>query len=160
MDHLSDAANFPLGRQDHSRSPTQQDYQGDPRGRDSRHRVDDMYDERTYEGQSGHYDEDYSRRGGYSHGGRQPPRGDHDYGGMYDEGYQAEGDYGREGGRYRSNSRYKEGNARRSQSPSGSQNNQSRSESPTREAGKPSDTIILEGLPFSVSSNEVGTLPI
>lgn len=28
--------------------------------------------------------------------------------------------------------------------------------SPTKDAGKPTDTVILEGLPFCISSTEVG----
>ena len=164
MDHLSEAANFPMGLRDQSRSPPRQDYQGDSRGRDSRYRDNDMYNERSYEGRHGHYDKDYSRHGGHSRPGRQYPRGDHDYGGMYDEGYQEEGEYGydqHEDEGYRSNRpRHREGDGPRSRSPSGSQQNRSRSHSPTRDAGRPSDTIILEGLPFSVSSSEVGTLPI
>lgn len=164
MDHLSEAANFPMGRQDQSRSPPRQDTQPDSRGRDSRQRDVDMYNEREYEGRPGRYDEDYSRRGGHARGGRQYPRADHDYGGMYDEGYQGEGDYGyhQQGDeRHRtSHTRSREGDERKSQSPSGSQHNRDYSHSPTRDAGKPSDTVILEGLPFSVSSSEVGTLPL
>lgn len=165
MDHLSEAANFPMGRRDQSRSPPRQDYQPDSRGTDSRQRDDDnMYNEREYEGRHGRHDEDYSRRGGHARGGRQYPRADHDYGGMYDEGYQGEGDYGsaQQGDeRYRnSHPQSREGDERKSRSPSGSQHNRDYSHSPTRDAGKPSDTIILEGLPFSVSASEVGTLPL
>ncbi|CAM1501767.1 Fc.00g037510.m01.CDS01 [Cosmosporella sp. VM-42] len=158
MDDLSMAANFPMGLRDHSRSPPRQAYQTDPRGRDSRYRDDNMYDERGYDGRHGPHDEDYSGRGGHSRVGRYYPRDDHDYGGMYDEGQQAEDDAGRdrfEDERYRgSNPRYQDADNPKSQSPSGAYN-RSRSHSPTREAGKPSDTVILEGLPFSVSSSEL-----
>lgn len=153
-----------MGRRDH-RSPPHQAYQD---GRDARYQNDNTYDQRGY---SGRYDDGYSRDSAYSHPGSYATRtirNEHDYGGMYDEGYQGQANYGRdphEDERYRNNQpRYRNIDDRRSRSPARSpayqQYNGGRSDSPTRDAGKPSDTVILEGLPLSVSSNEVGTLPI
>ncbi|KAH7176653.1 hypothetical protein EDB81DRAFT_773232 [Dactylonectria macrodidyma] len=159
MDHLSLTANFPTGRRDQSRSPPRQAFPDDSRGRDSRYHGDDMRHERDYDGHYGRGDEEYSKRGGSSRGSRHHARDEHDYGGMYDDGYQGEGDYGRD--RYgdesyqRERSTYRESDDRRSRSRSGSRNNRSHSHSPTREAGKPSDTVILEGLPYNVSSSEL-----
>lgn len=164
MDHLSLTANFPTGRRDQSRSPPRQAFPDDSRGRDSRYQGDEMRHERDYDGRRDQGDERYSKRGGTSRGSRHYAQDEHDYGGMYDEGYQGEGDYGRD--RYgdesyqRERSRYRDGDDRESRSRSDSRHNRSGSHSPTREAGKPSDTVILEGLPFNVSSSEVGTLLI
>ncbi|KAF7550696.1 hypothetical protein G7Z17_g5547 [Cylindrodendrum hubeiense] len=151
MDHLSLTANFPTGRRDQTRSPPRQVFHDDSRGRDSRYQGDDMRNQRDYDGHHGQGDQGYSNRGGASRGYAQD---EHDYGGMYDEGYQGEGDYARD--RYgdesyqRERSRHRDGDDRISRSRSGS-----RSHSVTREAGKPSDTVILEGLPFNVSSSEL-----
>ncbi|KAH7020124.1 hypothetical protein EDB80DRAFT_702418 [Ilyonectria destructans] len=159
MDHLSLTANFPTGRRDQSRSPPRQAFPDDSRGRDSRYQGDEMHHERDYDGRHDQGDERYSKRGGTSRGSRHYAQDEHDYGGMYDEGYQGEGDYGRD--RYgdesyqRERSRYRDGDDRESRSRSDSRHNRSGSHSPTREAGKPSDTVILEGLPFNVSSSEL-----
>ncbi|KAM0286315.1 hypothetical protein ACHAO9_008244 [Fusarium lateritium] len=167
MDDLSLVANFPTGRRDHSRSPPKQAFHNDPRGRDTHYRDDDMdydndYDyDHDYDNRSGRYEDGYSRRGGTSREARPNARDEHDYRGMYDDGYVDNSDQGRR--RYeddkwqsgRRNYRDGDGDGPRSQSPSGSYHNRSRSDSPTREAGKPSDTVILEGLPFSISSNEL-----
>ncbi|KAF7559622.1 hypothetical protein G7046_g4553 [Stylonectria norvegica] len=159
MDVLSLTANFPMGRKDRSRSPLQQDLYDDPRGRDSQYREDDMHHGMAFGDQHSHWDEGHVRRGGASRTSRHQPIDAHDYRGMYDEGHQGHSDYGREqfgDDNHRGDAaRYQEGNDPRSHSPSGSQQNRSRSHSPTREAGKPSDTVILEGLPFSVSSSEL-----
>ncbi|KAM5381950.1 hypothetical protein ACJZ2D_002738 [Fusarium nematophilum] len=155
MDNLSLAANFPTGRRDHSRSPPKQGFHDDPRGRDSRHR-----DEAGMR-----YDREHDRRkgrsawGGASRGQRHNPREDHDYRGMYDDGHAGDGDQGRDrydDERYRGRrTRYRDDDGLRSRSRSGSYRGRSRSHSSTREAGKPSDTVILEGLPFSLSSTEL-----
>ncbi|KAF4979379.1 hypothetical protein FZEAL_4420 [Fusarium zealandicum] len=152
-------ANFPMGRRDHSRSPPRQTIHDEARGKDSRHRDDDMRYDKDYDRRHGRHDDGYSRRGGASRGPRYNAQDNHDYRGMYDEGYTGGGD--RSSDRY-DDETYRNGKARprddgntRSRSPSGSHHNRSRSHSPTREAGKPSDTVILEGLPFSISSNEL-----
>lgn len=166
MDDLSFSADFPTGRRDHSRSPPRQAFRDEPRGRDSRHRDDDMRYDREYDRRQGRPDDGYSRRGPrYNANANANARDEHDYGGMYDDGgYTGKEDYGRdryENERHRGGKgRYRDEDDPNSRSPSGSYDNRSRSHSPTREAGKPSDTVILEGLPFSISSNEVGTLPI
>ncbi|KAF4472775.1 RNA binding motif [Fusarium albosuccineum] len=150
MDDLSLAANFPTGRRDHSRSPPTQAFHDESRGRDSRHRDDDTRHDKDYDRRHGRFDEGYPRRAGASRGPRYNARDDYDYGGMYDDGHAADGD------RHRSEKgRYRDDDDPRSRSPSGSYHNRSRSHSPTREAGKPTDTVILEGLPFSISSNEL-----
>ncbi|KAH7158211.1 hypothetical protein B0J13DRAFT_543790 [Dactylonectria estremocensis] len=159
MNHLSLTANFPTGRRDQSRSPPRQAFPDDSRGRDSRYQDGEMRHERDYDGRHGRGDEEYSKRGGSSRGTRHHARDEHDYGGMYDDGYQREGDYGHD--RYgdesyqRERSAYRDSDDRRSRSRSGSRHNRSGSHSPTREAGKPSDTVILEGLPYNVSSSEL-----
>ncbi|KAF5670624.1 RNA binding motif-containing protein [Fusarium heterosporum] len=165
MDDMSLVANFPTGRRDHSRSPPKQAFHNDPRGRDSHYRDDDLdydYDhdhDHDYDGRPGHYEDGYTRRTGASREARPNARDAHDYRGMYDDGYVDNNDQGRrrhENDKYRSNrGRYRDNDDPQSQSPSGSYHNHSRSDSPTREAGKPSDTVILEGLPFSISSNEL-----
>ncbi|CEI60764.1 unnamed protein product [Fusarium venenatum] len=145
--YQSRQANFPTGWRDHSRSPPKQDFRNDSRGRDSQHRDDEDYDN------------EYSKRGGASRDARYNTRDEHDYRDMYDDGYVDESDQGRR--RYEedkqsgSRGRYRDNDDPRSRSPSGSYQNNRRSNSPTREAGKPSDTVILEGLPFSISSNEL-----
>ncbi|KAL6918654.1 hypothetical protein FSST1_002680 [Fusarium sambucinum] len=127
MDDLSLIANFPMGWRDHSRSPPKQAFRNDSRGRDSQYRDDEDYDN------------EYSKRGGASRDARYNTRDEHDYRNINQVA----------GGRYRDN------DDPRSRSPPGSYQNNRRSNSPTREAGKPSDTVILEGLPFSISSNEL-----
>ncbi|KAH6887958.1 hypothetical protein B0T10DRAFT_442027 [Thelonectria olida] len=149
-------ANLPTGRRD-SRSPPRQAFPDERRGRDSRYHDDTMRYERDYDGRQGQYDDGYGRKGGASRGAR--TRDEHDYGGMYDDGYQDEGEYDRDQHdderRGNSRSRYREGydGTSRSRSPH-HRYNRSRSHSPMRDAGKPSDTVILEGLPF-VPSNEL-----
>ncbi|GKT99870.1 hypothetical protein FLAG1_01868 [Fusarium langsethiae] len=147
MDDLSLIANFPTGWRDHSRSPPKQAFRDDSRGRDSQYRDDEDCDN------------EYSKRGSASRDTRYNPRDEHDYRGMYDDGYVDDGDQGRrryEEDKHRgSRGRYRDNDDPRSQSPSGSYQNNHRPNSPTREAGKPSDTVILEGLPFSISSNEL-----
>ncbi|KAF4345983.1 RNA binding motif [Fusarium beomiforme] len=159
MDDLSLLANFHTGRRDHSRSPPKQAFRGDPRERDSRYRDDEKGYDYDYEIRSGRYEDAYSRRDGASREARYNSRDEHDYRGMYDDGYVDNNDKGRrryEDDKQRSGrGRYRNGDDPRSQSPSGSYHNRSRSDSPTRDAGKPSDTVILEGLPFSISSNEL-----
>jgi hypothetical protein len=161
MDDLSLVANFPTGWRDHSRSPPKQAFRDDSRGRDSRYRDDEDYD---YDRRPGSYDNEYSKRGVASRDARYNARDEHDYRGMYDDGYVDDGDQERrryEEDKHRSSrGRYRDNDDPRSRSPSRSYHNNRRSDSPTREAGKPSDTVILEGLPFSISSNEVGTLPV
>ncbi|KAK7432811.1 hypothetical protein QQZ08_000674 [Neonectria magnoliae] len=153
MDHLSLTADFPTGQRDQSRSPPRQDFPDDSRGRGSRYRDAGMRHEMD------HDDEGYSKRGGASRASRYNAQDEHDYGGMYDEGYQGAGDHGRGGygdeNCWRERSSYRDGDDANSRSRSGSRYNRSRSRSPTREAGKPSDTVILEGLPFSLSSTEL-----
>ncbi|KAF4962203.1 hypothetical protein FSARC_9718 [Fusarium sarcochroum] len=155
MDDLSLVANFPTGRRDHSRSPPKQAFRDDPQGRDSRYRDDD----RDYDHRPGRFDDGYSRRRGASRDPRYNARDEHDYRGMYDDGYVDDGEQERqryEDDKHRSGrGRYRDDDDPRSRSPSRSYHNRSRSDSPTREAGKPSDTVILEGLPFSISSNEL-----
>jgi RNA-binding protein 5/10 len=145
MDDLSPIANFPTGWRDHSRSPPKQAFRSD-----SQHRDDEDYDN------------EHLKRGGASRDARYNPHDEHDYRGMYDDGYVDESDQGRrryeEDKHLSSRGRYRDSDDPRTQSPSGGYQNNRRSNSPTREAGKPSDTVILEGLPFSISSNEVGTL--
>ncbi|KAF5231014.1 hypothetical protein FAUST_9510 [Fusarium austroamericanum] len=145
--YRSRQANFPTGWRDHSRSPPNQAFHDDSRGRDSRYRDDEDYDN------------EYSKRGGASRDARYNARDEHDYRGMYDDGYVDESDQGRrrheEDKHQGTRGRYRDSDDPQSQSPSGSYQNNLRSNSPTREAGKPSDTIILEGLPFSISSNEL-----
>ncbi|KAM6523733.1 hypothetical protein FSOLCH5_004346 [Fusarium solani] len=157
MDDLSFSADFPTGRRDHSRSPPRQAFRDEPRGRDYRHRDDDMRYDKEYDRRQGRPDDGYSRRGPRYNANA---RDEHDYGGMYDDGgYTGTEDYGRdryENERHRGGKgRYRDEDDPNSRSPSGSYDNRSRSHSPTREAGKPSDTVILEGLPFSISSNEL-----
>jgi RNA-binding protein 5/10 len=78
---------------------------------------------------------------------------DHNYGGMYDErpptrqGRHDDGDGSRE---YSRDRRYN-----RPRSPSGDRRIRSRSHSRTREAGTPTDTVILEGVPFGPSLEEL-----
>ncbi|RGP67189.1 hypothetical protein FLONG3_8584 [Fusarium longipes] len=156
MDDLSLIANFPMGRRDHSRSPPKQAFRDESRGRDPRYRDDEDYD---YDYRPGSYDNEHSDRGGISRDARYNARDEHDYRGMYDDGYVDDSDRGRrhhEEDRHRSSrGRYRDNDDPWSRSPSGSYHNSRRSNSPTREAGKPSDTVILEGLPFSISSNEL-----
>ncbi|CAG7560793.1 unnamed protein product [Fusarium equiseti] len=156
MDDLSLVANFPTGRRDHSRSPPKQDFHDDSRGRDSRYRDNDDYD---YDYRSGSYDDVYSKRSGGIREVRYNARDEHDYRGMYDDGYMDDDDQGRrhhEDHKHQSSRRtYRDNDDPRSRSPSGSYHHHHRSNSPTRDAGKPSDTVILEGLPFSISSNEL-----
>jgi hypothetical protein len=82
---------------------------------------------------------------------------------MYDDGRDTEIDHGGRsesdgrygGGRWhgtRDNTRYRSNSRRRY--------SRSRSRSPSRDAGRPSDTVILEGLPLRLPANEVGALPI
>lgn len=160
MDDMSLVANFPTGRRDHSRSPPKQAFHDDSRGTDSRYRDNDDYD---YDYRSGSYDDVYSKRSGGTREARYNARDEHDYRGMYDDGYVDDDDQGRrhrEDHKHQSSKRtYRDHDDPRPRSPSGSHHHH-RSNSPTRDAGKPSDTVILEGLPFSISSNEVGTLPI
>ncbi|KAF9765915.1 hypothetical protein IL306_001717 [Fusarium sp. DS 682] len=159
MDDLSLVANFHTGRRDHSRSPPKQAFPGDPQERDSRYRDDEKGYEYDYENRSGRYEYGYSRRDGASREARYNSRDEHDYRGMYDDGYVDNNDKGRrryEDDKHRSDRGwYRDGDDPRSQSPPESYQNRSRSDSPTRDAGKPSDTVILEGLPFSISSNEL-----
>lgn len=160
MEVLSDAANFPMGRRDFSRSPPRQALYEDP-GRDSRYR-DDLYHERGNDSRRGDYREGLSSRTPGIRTARNYPRDNHDYGGMYDEGYREEGEHRydqHEDKMARGNPRYRHDDDQGSRSPSG-RSSDSRSYSPTREAGKPSDTVILEGLSFGISASEVGTLPI
>ncbi|KPM37885.1 hypothetical protein AK830_g8674 [Neonectria ditissima] len=155
MDHLSLTADFPTGRRDQSRSPPRQAFPDDARGRDSRYRDDGVRHTMDH----GHYDDGYSKRGGASRNSRYNAQDDHDYGGMYDEGYQGGANQGydryEDGSHPRERSSYQNGDDAKSRSRSGSRYNRSRSRSPTREAGKPSDTVILEGLPISLSSSEL-----
>ncbi|KAI5464021.1 hypothetical protein BGZ63DRAFT_351405 [Mariannaea sp. PMI_226] len=152
MDHLSLRANFPTGQRDHSRSPSRQASRDERRETESSHRDDRRRYGREYDDRHGQYDQGEARSGGASRGAWN--RDEHDYSGMYDDEYQGDGDYGREqhdDDRYdRSRSRYQTGHNR-----SPNRYNRSRSRSLTRDAGKPSDTIILEGLPFSISSSEL-----
>ncbi|KAF5022274.1 hypothetical protein F66182_5677 [Fusarium sp. NRRL 66182] len=156
MDDLSLVANLPTGRRDHSRSPPRQAFHNDPRVRDSLYRDDD-YDNRPSRSDDGYprrsaasRDAGYNVRDSYDH---------HNYDNMYDDGHVDNSDHGRR--RYQDDKRrggrgrYRGDDDARSRSPSESYHNRSRSDSPTRDAGKPSDTIIFEGLPFSISSNQL-----
>ena len=71
----------------------------------------------------------------------------HDYSGMYDEGQIDEDQSVRHGYRDRDEPGYRS-------PPRGT----SRSQSPTRDAGRPSDTVILEELPHMLTAGEVRTL--
>ena len=127
---LSLMANFPTGR----RASSRQDFPDDERDRDM-----------DYTGPRG--------------AGRRP-RDDHDYTGMYDDEDRGRSDHPRghyeeeryqhdhRGYRDRDDPGFRSPPRRRYHSRSGSQ-------SPIREAGRPSDTVILEGLPFTVSAREV-----
>lgn len=108
--------------------------------------------ERDHDGRHTQYDDSYGRRvaARTRHGGDYKYK---DYTAMYDDDYRDEGE------RDPSPEPSRHGDGRRPSSRSQSPNyrySRSRSRSPVRDAGRPSDTIILEGLPY-VSSNEVGT---
>ncbi|KAG6014715.1 hypothetical protein E4U54_004964 [Claviceps lovelessii] len=172
-------------RHDYSRSPSRQSYYDDyPSEHPSAHRSrqdasDDRdrsgrYDEGSDDGyprpyrsppQSRHRDRDRSRgRGRSKNGGwddeQQQPSYDH----MYDDGHE----HGRRRGHSndsRSRGRYEDYSSRgadfahsdrggRSRSPRG-RRYRSRSRSRTRDAGKPTDTVILEGLPYSITTMEL-----
>lgn len=124
-----------MGRQGFSRSPDRQGSRYESRERD------DGYADRDSYG--------YNRR---PRGPAYNRRDEHDYSGMYDDDRGYRPDEANSRGRHdnyddRDNSGYRS-------PPRG----RSYSHSPLRDAGRPTDTIILEGLPFSVSSSEVGTL--
>ncbi|QGI65826.1 hypothetical protein CEK26_009776 [Fusarium fujikuroi] len=159
MDDLSLIANFPMGRRDHSRSPPKQAFRDDPQERSSRYRDDERDHDYDYDNRSGRHADGNSRRGGASREARYNSRDEHDYRGMYDDVYvdnsNDQGQRRHEDDKRTGRGRYRDGDDPRSQSPSGSYHNRGRSGSPTRDAGKPSDTVILEGLPFSISSNEL-----
>ncbi len=150
-------ANFPTGRRDYSRSPHRQDEHGGGPADSRRHHSMDAQrgmaqDDYRYDGPDGRQ----GGRGGDSrHGGRQyddygpsmydePSREDEPRDRYYDERTSPRGRSYRDG----------DGSRRRSRSPG--RYAQSRSMSPTKDAGKPTDTVILEGLPYCVSSTEVG----
>ena len=84
------------------------------------------------------------------HAQRHRARHDGAYDGAYDDMY----DDRREDGEVRED-RY----ARRRDLSRSPRRHRSRSHSRTRDAGKPTDTVILEGLPFGVSTAEVGNAP-
>lgn len=89
---------------------------------------------------------------------------EHDYTGMYDDN-RGSSDYRRgyhdeEGRHYRDRRGYHDRDDPGFRSLSRGHHSRSQSLSPVREAGRPSDTVILEGLPFTVSASEVRTLPI
>ena len=132
-------ANFPAERQGYSRSQPRQDFPDDTRDKDM----------------------DYAG----SRGGGRRPRDDHDYAGMYDDDDRGRSDHRHghyEEDRYHRDRRgYHDRDDPAFRSPPRRRHHsRSRSQSPTREAGRPSDTVILEGLPFSVSASEVRNLPI
>jgi hypothetical protein len=136
-------ANFPTGRRGYSRSPASHDFRDDSRARDM-----DYYDDDS--------------RGSSRH--RQRRRDEHDYTGMYDDNRGSSdhrrGHYDEEGRHYRDRRGYHDRDGPGFRSISRGRHSRSRSLSPVREAGRPSDTVILEGLPFTVSASEVRTLPI
>ncbi len=152
-------ANFLTGRRDYSRSPPhRQDDHGRPSGThrhpmDSRGRSQDSYPHDRPDGRSRGRDSGPPR--GPRHGGRQYD----DYESMYDEPRREN----ESRDRYRDERSYpcgrsyrdRDGPIRRSRSPG--RYPRSRSMSPTKDAGKPTDTVILEGLPFCISSTEVGS---
>lgn len=117
--------------------------------------------DREYDGHYEGRDDGFLRRDASRSGSaRQYPRRPHDYDGMYDEGQDDRQYHEHEAERYSDDPPHnRERDSRKSRSP-GNQYSRSRSHSPTREAGRPSDTVILEGLPFGLSASEVGTLAI
>lgn len=127
-----------MGRQGYSRSPDRQGSRYDSRERDD-----------------GYRDMDYSYGSSRTGPGRKP-RDMHDFSGMYDDNpeYYQEEKYprGRRGG-------YDDRDDPGYRSPPRRPRTRSHSHSPVRDAGRPSDTVILEGLPQAISSSEVGTLP-
>ncbi|KAF4124482.1 ZnF RBZ, partial [Geosmithia morbida] len=127
-------ANFPPGRRDYSRSPAR--------------RYDDKRD--GYNTDRDSY-ADANDNNYYHHRHR---RDRHDYTGMYDD----DGGGGSQEEEYaysnRDRHRYDDDDGR--SPPRGRHHRSSYSRSPVRDAaGRPSDTVILEGLPFSVSSSEL-----
>lgn len=102
--------------------------------------------------------EDYARHHGR---GREytEDHGRENYESMYDDAPREADErprhYDDERGSHRGRGGYRERDEPRHRSRSGGRY-RSRSRSPGRDAGKPSDTVILEGLPQSVTQNEVG----
>lgn len=139
-------ANFPTGRRGYSRSPTSHDFRDDARARDM-----------------GYYNDDDPRDPSRHRHRRR--RDEHDYTGMYDDDNRGSSDYRRghcdeEGRHHRDRRGYHDRDDPGFRPLSSGRHSRSRSLSPVREAGRPSDTVILEGLPFTVSASEVRTLPI
>lgn len=143
---LSLTANFPTDRRDSSRSPSRYDAQG-------RRFKEEMGQERD----DGRFD------GDYQHAARLQQWDNHDYSGMYDEEDGSREDLGARaytGDRHHGNHRHNGRDGSRTGSDSRGYRGNSRSRSPTREAGRPSDTVILENLPSRISPKEVRELPI
>ncbi|KAK5991103.1 RNA-binding 5-A-like protein [Cladobotryum mycophilum] len=142
-----------MGRRDYSRSPPRHDFYDDPRERSNNRSQRDMHSDKEQEDGYRDGDDSYSKRDGGPRSSRHHEWED-DRGGMYDD------DYHR--GRYdddrrsdgQSNHRGRRGYESRSPG-GGYRGSRSRSHSPRRDAGKPSDTVILEGLPFNISTSEL-----
>ncbi|ODA83252.1 hypothetical protein RJ55_01764 [Drechmeria coniospora] len=134
QERLRTRANLPSNRRDNSRSPPRHQY--DQEERQARH-----YRER---------DRDYDRRGRDDGHYRDRPRYDDGYEGMYDDEYDHHGYSDR-----RSRTRYRENDARRDYSPRRDDGYPARDRlyDVPREAGRPTDTVKLEGLPFGISSH-------
>ncbi|KND89783.1 hypothetical protein TOPH_05543, partial [Tolypocladium ophioglossoides CBS 100239] len=147
-------ANFPTDRRGPSWSPQRQELYDDQRERPAHH-FRDMERGGDYEGRYGDRDDGYhSRRDGDLRRSRRNARDDHDYHGMYDEGYD---DHRPSRGRSRDEDdmprdddyRYHhdgDGDAR-----AHGHDPQSRSRSRPRDAGKPTETVMLERVPLGVS---------
>ena len=121
-----------------------------------------MYDDgEIYESRNGS-DSGASRQHGDSREPKYYSREEEDYSGMYDDTGDRDGHsrYARE---YDDERRHREyghehnSNDFRSRTPPRRPYNRSRSRSPRRDAGRPSDTVILESVPFGISTSQVGT---
>lgn len=149
-------ANFPTGRRDNSRSPHRQDEHGGGAA-DSRRQPMDAQRGRSQD--EYRYDEPDGRQGGRDGDPRRGRRQYDDYGpSMYDEPSRESEprDRYRDDRRSPRGSSYRDGDWPRRRSRSPGRHARSRSRSPAKDAGKPTDTVILEGLPFCISSTEVG----
>ncbi|GAB0143397.1 hypothetical protein EsHS_00003915 [Epichloe bromicola] len=126
-------ANLPTGQRDDSRSPPRQSYYDDQRERPTHRHRQDAFDGRDHLDRDGGSDDGYRRRG------RSPQLGHRD-----------RSKHGWDDGQPSYDNMYDDGQHNGSET-----RGRSRSRSRTREAGKPTDTVILEGLPCGISTAEL-----
>ncbi|KID73565.1 D111/G-patch, partial [Metarhizium brunneum ARSEF 3297] len=140
-------------------SPPRHNFYDDQREKAPQRHHPDLGGERDYDYRYDGPDDEYRRRDrSPRHRSRHLDDRGHSYEDMYDDGNRDEGrqrgryddDEPRDGGEYA----HHDGRRGRSRSPYG-RHYRSRSRSRPRDAGKPTDTVILEGLPYSISSAEV-----